>query len=143
MYLFLILEYVYQYHFRYNIYAAESWFRSSKDLIKFVDDNRIKYNNIYIASAGEMFLVQYGLYNKIDPKEISKLWKEAWPKKYNNVFFLENCNYFSDKEYNPKSFLPNKSLYIVPDSCYKKYKPYYSIKDLGEPLRTIWKVYEN
>ncbi|OGH38450.1 MAG: hypothetical protein A2905_01425 [Candidatus Levybacteria bacterium RIFCSPLOWO2_01_FULL_36_10] len=143
VYAFLILEYVYQYHFRYSIYGAESWFRSSKDMVTYMQKNGKSYDNIYIAQPGIMFIFQYGIYNKLEPDKIRKLWSDPWPKKYGKLTLLESCFGDIDKtEFDPSQFLPRSTLYIVPDFCHKKFFPTSTINEVGEPLRPIWKIYE-
>jgi 4-amino-4-deoxy-L-arabinose transferase-like glycosyltransferase len=142
IYSFLITGYLYQYYFRYTVYGAESMFRSSKDLSLFVGQNKSHYDNVYIAGDRGMLLLQYGVFNKIDPVIMQKAWEEPWPKKIGNVTFLQECFDKGADSYNPKTMLPYKTMYIVPDNCHKIALTDYKIKDLGEPLRTIWKIYE-
>ena len=137
-YLFLLASYLYQYHFRYSVYGAESWFRSSRELSDFIMQKKNEYNKIYIASAGSMFILQYGVFAKVEPEKISHAWTDQSFKELENISFLKEC---IDNKKSPLEFLPDHTLYIVPDGCHKSASPSSVIKDFGEPLRTIWKIY--
>lgn len=140
-YAFLISEYLYQYYFRYNIYGAESWFGSTHELSDYIWGNKDKYKNIYVAGASNMFFLQYGIYNKIEPAEIQKSWKSKWPVKIGNVIFLSGCIDTEGKNYKPGKFFSSNFLYIASGGCHKENPPIANIKDRGEPLRVIWKMY--
>lgn len=137
-YSFLFVEYLYQYYSRYSIYGAESWFKSSRDLSIYVGEKKNNYKNIYLINAGNMFLLQYGIFNKIDPSIMQKAWQSNSKKLGNIILMNLNCSSFDlgkvDRENN---------MYIIPDDCAKNSTPTAKIKDLGEPLRTIWKIYES
>jgi hypothetical protein len=142
IYSFLITEYLYQYYFRYSVYGAEAWFRSSKDVAQLIGQQKAKFSTIYIADAGDMFILQYAIFNKIDPILIQQAWKQPPPKKIGNVIFLSECFKGGVDAYDPNIMLPKKTMYIVPDTCHKSSSPIDRINDLGEPIRTIWKIYE-
>jgi hypothetical protein len=136
LYIFLIAGYFYQYYFRYSIYGAESWHKSSRDLAIFMGKNTDK--NIYLVDSENMFLLQYGIYNKVDPVVMQKSWQSN-PRRMKNITFLQqDCKYFDITKLESKN-----SILIVPDDCAKSSTPSAVIKDFGEPLRTIWKIYEN
>jgi 4-amino-4-deoxy-L-arabinose transferase-like glycosyltransferase len=136
LYVFLIASYIYQYYSRYSIYGAESWHKSSRDLAIYMWENKDK--NIYLVNSEKMFLLQYGIYNRVDPLVMQKAWQDN-PRKMGNIVFLqEDCQNFDLKQLNMKN-----SLSIIPDDCAKSSTPSAVIKDFGEPLRTIWKIYEN
>lgn len=141
IYTFLVGEYLYQYYFRYPVYGAESWFKSSRDLAEYVRKNKNDFQNILVA--GRVSILQYGLFNNINPEIIQKVWKTPLPKiiEIENVAFIGDC-LGEGKTYDPNESLPVKTLYIVPDACHPGATPSAMIKDLGEPLRTIWKIYE-
>lgn len=138
LYFFLLTSYLYQYHFRYSIYGAESWFRSSRELSTFIKESQKNYSEVIIVEPSSMFILQYGFFAKIDPREIQEIWGKPMPKKLGNITFLRGCY---ENQNSPTSFLAAKTLYIVPEGCHKKYIPFATIKDFGEPLRVIWKIY--
>lgn len=138
VYSFLFIEYLYQYYSRYSIYGAESWFRSSRDLSTYIGKKKNDYKNIYLINAGNMFLLQYGVFNKIDPSIMQKTWQSN-SRKLGNIILMElNCSSFDISKVDRKN-----NMYIVPDDCARNSTPAARIKDLGEPLRTIWKIYES
>lgn len=142
-YCFLVVEYLYQYHFRYNIYGAESWFRSSRDLAEYIGNNKEEFRNIYVVNPGNMFLFQYGIYNKIRPEVIQKAWNSQSPKKIENVWFISDCIDTHREFFDPEKYLAKNVIYITPGKCHQELIPKNTIKDSGEPLRIIWKIYEN
>jgi hypothetical protein len=142
IYAFLITEYLYQYYFRYSVYGAEAWFRSSKDVSQLIGQQKTKFSTIYIADADTMFILQYAVFNKIDPIIIQQVLKQPFPKKIGNVFFLSECFKGGVDSYDSNIELPKKTMYIVPDICHKSSSPTHRINDLGEAIRTIWKIYE-
>ncbi len=143
LYGFLVTEYLYQYYFRYSIYGAESWFTSNRDLATYIQKNKSKYQNITVITKGNMFLLQYSVYNKTDPKIIQSIWDKQGSKQIENILFTDGCIDTHDEVFTPEKYLKNSTLYIVPDECHKNSSPSDTIKELGEPLRTIWKIYTN
>lgn len=144
IYAFLITSYLYQYFFRYPIYAAESWHQSSRDVVEYIYQKKDKFANIYIADSGGL-LFNYGLYNKIDPTLIQKAYQSSLPRKVGNISFIGDCINIGKAKFNINKFLPQDSLYIVPPSCYKNEitTPVFLIKNVGEPLEVRWKFYQN
>lgn len=141
-YCFLVTEYFYQYHFRYSVYAAEAWFRSSRELAEYLGKNKAKYHNIDIVNPGNMFIFQYGIFNKIQPELIQIAWKSPSPKKINNIRLISDCFDTQGKTFDPEKFLNKNSLYITPNKCHRETPAKDYIRDFGEPLSIIWKVYE-
>jgi 4-amino-4-deoxy-L-arabinose transferase-like glycosyltransferase len=137
-YLFLLASYLYHYHFRYSIYGAESWFRSRRDLFSLIREQESDYQRINIAGVSRMFIFQYGVFAKVDPSEIQQAWSGPVPRRLRKITFLGVC---IESDESPTEFLPPKTLYIVPDHCHKEATPSATIRDFGEPLRTVWKIY--
>jgi hypothetical protein len=99
------------------------------------------FNHIYVAEPGSL-LVQYALWNKVDPQVIQKSYASQSPKKVENVVFLGGCIDTHDELFDPNLYLPEKTMYIVPAGCYRhKMEPFARITQFDEPLRTIWEVY--
>ncbi|RJQ37739.1 hypothetical protein C4559_03320 [Candidatus Microgenomates bacterium] len=142
IYSFLISEYLYQYYFRYSVYSAEAWFGSERDLFYYLDKNKNEYKKVYIAEVEDMFVLQYAVFNRINPKLMQEIWSKNWPKKIGDVNFINGCFDSGEIKYNPNFSLPDKTLYVVPDKCHKDFSPLIRINDRGEPLRTIWKIYQ-
>ena len=140
LYAFLILEYLYQYHYRYGIYGAEAWLRSSRDVSEYIAQEKDKYKQVYIANEGGL-LMQYALFNREDPYSVQAAYKSKILK---NIYFIGNCIDTSNKPFDPKIYLPPSTLYVIPD-CYKEVavEPIKSIIQVGEPLHTVWKIYKN
>jgi len=145
LYFFAFSLYVYQYQFRYSIYGAEAWNRSSRDLVEYVASVKEKYTNVYIADSGGL-LMQYGLFNKLNPKEAQAVYNQALPKRLGNISFIGNCIKSSKGTFILSSQnLPPNTLYAFPDGCYKKVIGHRvkTIIDVGEPLHTVWDLYSN
>lgn len=141
-YTFLVLSAFYQYFFKFSIESSEAWFKSSRDVVELIKKEKENYENIIVADAGEMFLMQYGLYTKEDPNKIGRAWRENWPKKVNNVTFVASCISKEETDMDPFKDLSKSTLYITRDNCHNSATPSAKIVDSGEKLRTIWKVYK-
>lgn len=141
LYAFLIVEYLYQYHYRYSIYGAESWLRSSRDVSEYVAQEKDNYKQVYIANEGGL-LMQYALFNREDPNIVQVAYKS---KRLKNIYFIGNCIKTYNKPFDPKIYLPPGTLYVIPGDCYKETttEPIKSIIQVGEPLHTVWKIYKN
>lgn len=136
VYSFLVSSYLYQYYFRWPIYGAEAWSTSSKNLVEYVSQARSQYDNIYISKSSKTFLIQYAIFEKIDPKMIQLVW-DTKPTKIYNITMLEGC-------INSDLNAP-KTVYISSafDCVYKLSPPAAKIVDKGESQHVIWNIYEN
>lgn len=141
LYLISVSSYLYQYHFRYPVYGAESWFKSSQEVVAAVESRRLGYQHAVIIDPGIMFLFQYGVYTRTDPALVSAAWKAPWPKRVGQVELWERCPATTTHPFDPRTDLPPSTIYAVRPECYNKDQPIAVIRDLGEPLRTIWNVY--
>lgn len=139
---FLVTSYLYQYYFRYSVYGSEAWFGSTREVINYISEKKNHFDNIYIVRSGEMFILQYGLFNKTNPNNIQGAWKSPWPKKIDNISLMQDCEESENGKSDFKK-MEKKSIYIVPDECFKRVTPSLTINDAGEPQRVIWKIYEN
>ena len=141
LYSFLFSEYFYQYYYRWPVYGAEAWSASSRDLVSLVANNKNKYKNVYVGNSYRNFLIQYATFEKVDPKLVQKIWNEN-PIKLGNITMLQTC--LHDSYGKVEDFLPKSSLYISSFSdCHYVSTPSGKIVDRGEPLHTIWNIYEN
>jgi 4-amino-4-deoxy-L-arabinose transferase-like glycosyltransferase len=143
LYVWSIGGYIYLYFFRYSIYGAEYWFASSKDISIVIGSIRQQYQRVWVAGAGDMYIFQYGLYNHSSLQQVQKAWNGRWPKQIDNVFFLEQCIKTGNKPFNPVRDLPQNTLYVTRESCHPEAIPDITIRDRGEPLRILWKVYKH
>jgi len=141
-YLFLIAEYLYQFYFRYPIYSSESWLRSRREVVEFIGKEKNNYQQVYITNPGDL-LFQYAIFNKVDPRIVQAAYKSDFPR-VENVHFIGNCLETDKKPFDPKVHLPESTLYIAQEACHKKavVEPVKIITEVGEPLHTIWKIYE-
>jgi len=141
-YLFLISGYLYQYYFRWPIYGAEAWGKSNKDLVYLMSSKKNDYKQFYISRNPYEFLLQYAIYDKVDPKIIQKSWQEHPIKLYDITLFQECINNGVD---NVTKTLPKSTFYAALDQdChYRLSTPSAKIVDRGEPLHVIWNIYEN
>ena len=128
---------MYVYYFRYPLYSAEAWFEQSKTIAAFAQQHTGEYRYIIIDGAGPMFLMQYGIYNRVNPDVISKAWKTYPRTKIGNIVFVEDyCN-----EKMPANYYhyPKDSVLIVSGDCYKSAVPIETIRDRSEDLHVIWR----
>jgi len=142
VYLFLFTGYLYQYYYRWTVYGAEAWGTSNMDLVKFVAQSRGQYKDVYVSSAYTNFLMQYAIFERLDPRILQKVWNTN-PIKIYNITILMGC--LNNGKGVVKDFISPKTLYISSDSdChYTLSTPSAKIADKGEPLHVIWDIYEN
>lgn len=141
IYIFLVSNYIYTYFFRFVVYGADAWFRSSRDVVTYMLKNESKYQQINIANDGNL-LIQLAFYKPIAPSDMWQLSGKIRPK-VGKINFIGSCIYTKGNKFDPKAYLPVHTLYIVPEVCHKETKPFDDITQVGEPLRVIWKFYEN
>ncbi|MCL4418741.1 hypothetical protein M1146_01410 [Patescibacteria group bacterium] len=144
LYLFSVLLYVYQYQFRYSIYGAEAWNRSSRDLVEYIASVKNNYSQVYIADSGGL-LTQYGIFNKLNPREAQTFYKQELPRRLGNISFIGSCISSQGTFFVSSQNFPPNTLYAFPNGCYKKVVGHKvkSIVDVGEPLHTVWDLYSN
>lgn len=141
IYIFLIISYFYQYQFRYSIYGAETWHKSSRDLAIYMGAKKNENKNIYLFDSEEMFLMQYGVFNKLNPLVMQKEWQSNPRGKMGNVTFMQqDCIHL---DININNFNKKNDILVVPEQCARSSTPSAIIRELAEPLRIIWKIYEN
>jgi len=141
LYTFLFLGYLYQYYYRWPVYGAEAVKASSRDLANYVGQNRNNYKEVYIGNANRDLVIQYAIFNKINPQLIQQVWNQS-PIKLDNVTFLSDC--LNNGKGKIKDFLPENSLYVYDDNlCHYSSTPSARIIDRGEPLHIMWDIYEN
>ncbi|OGH24750.1 MAG: hypothetical protein A3B47_00480 [Candidatus Levybacteria bacterium RIFCSPLOWO2_01_FULL_39_24] len=142
IYLFLFIGYLYQYYYRWTVYGSEAWGTSSKELVEFVSKVKGEYENVYISNSYRNFLMQYAVFEKIDPRIVQKAWNTNPIKIYNITMLLECLN---NGVGIVKDFIPPKTLYIysASDCKYSSSTPTARIIDKGELLHVIWDIYEN
>ncbi len=127
IYTFFILRSFYIYYFQLSSFGGENWFRSSRELANYVGKEK---QPIFIVTEDEILPIQIAIFNKFDPKEVQKYWKEK-KSPLVNVIFLKSC---------PKK-LPEYTL-VSPIRCLFRERPTSMIKDSEEPQRIIWRIYE-
>jgi 4-amino-4-deoxy-L-arabinose transferase-like glycosyltransferase len=142
VYLFLFTGYLYQYYYRWPVYGAEAWGTSNKDLVEFVAQAKGQYRDVYISSSDINLLMQYAVFEKLDPRIVQSVWNTR-PIKIYNITILAGC--LNRGRGTVKDFIYPKTLYISSDSnChYQLSTPSATIVDKGEPLHVIWNIYEN
>jgi 4-amino-4-deoxy-L-arabinose transferase-like glycosyltransferase len=139
-YLFLFSSYLYQYYFRWPVYGAERASSSSRDLSNFIVDIKNKFSNIYLSKQGSDFLLEYGIYEKINPVQVQDAWKED-PGEISNIKIFQNC--LNNGIGYVERFLPKNTLFIAPYAdCHYSSTPSATIVDRGEPLHVIYDIYE-
>lgn len=141
LYIFGVVSFVYQYFFRYPVYGAEASFYSSRQLAEFIGEKKREYQEIINYQTDPIYLLQYGIFVGIDPRIMQSLWKEPWPKQYENVTFVRDSLKESAPYFDPQTDIPPDTLYIAPPECHRLATPSGVITDRGEPLRTIWAIF--
>lgn len=138
IYSIFVLSYLYQYHFRYSVYGAQAWFRDSREVAELVVSKSKDSNQVYFFAPGKIMLAQYGIYGKVDPREIQRAWNSKVPK-IENVTFLDKCPDVLKKSIEEVE----KAVYILPvDNCGQNISPIKTIRDYGESQRPLWNMYE-
>jgi 4-amino-4-deoxy-L-arabinose transferase-like glycosyltransferase len=141
VYGFFILSYFYQYFYRFPIYDAETWFRSSRDLVSYIRKNQNNYDRVILVNNGDL-LIQFAFFNNLPPQLVRQVYAELMPKNLGNITFINGCFDTKGAKFIPTEIYPPKTLYIVPEACHKETPPFDVIREVGEPLRTIWKIYQ-
>ena len=137
-YLFLFSEYVYQYYYRWSTYGAEGWQRSYIDLVYLINSEKNNYNQFYISGNSQDVLLQYSIFNKVDPNMVQRLWSSK-SIKIDNITMFNGC--FDSKIFKA---LPKGTFYASLESdCHYDGATSKKIVDESDPLRTIWNIYEN
>ena len=141
IYTFLFAEYFYQYHNRWAVYGAETWSASSRDLVNYIAQNKSKFENVYVSRPYKDLLMQYAVFEKINPEIVQKAWNEN-PIKISNIVMFKDCLGTAGERV--RDFLPPKTLYISSfENCPYASIPQGKIVDRGQPLHTIWNIYSN
>lgn len=139
LYILFISKFFYQYYYQLNTYGSEYWNQSSRELSEYILNNRNKFDHIIVANAEDKVILQHAMVSHADSKEIQNAWKKDWPVKVGNVIFENSC--YKDSQLKDK--IKPRTLYIVPGSCHPLLSPARVIADPMEPLRIVWKLYEN
>jgi hypothetical protein len=142
VYGYLFSGYVYQYYFRYPVYAAETWFSSSKDLAYYIRDHGNQFQSTIIANPGDL-LIQFAIYLKMDPQLVQKLYRTPSPKSFGKVTMVSGCIDTHGETFFPEKYLTPHTMYVTKFECHQEATPSATIIDRGEKLRTIWKIYES
>ncbi len=140
-----LCSYIAHLWYRYPVYGAERWFKSSTDLSIYVRDHHTDYSRVIIVQSGSMFLFQFGIYAKIDPIIIQRAWNARPRSVIDNIVFAESPSC-------PRITLPTREtasltnlLLVWPDNCANSLlstlPQVYTIRERGEPLRSIWRMY--
>jgi 4-amino-4-deoxy-L-arabinose transferase-like glycosyltransferase len=132
--------YIYQYYYRFPIYDAEGFFYSSKELVNKI----ISYSGkqVILVNSGDIF-AQYVFHTKMDPNQAQIIIRDK-SKIYNSNFkLIDGCIDTKGKIIKSISeIIPENTVYIVPADCHATFPTLNVIRDLGEPLRIKWKIYE-
>lgn len=139
LYAFFVSRFFYQYYYQLNTYGSEYWNGSSRKLSEFIINTKSKYDRVIIGGAQDKLILQYAMFSGANPGELRTAWTEKWPAKLGNVIFEDACYKDSDLV---NVFMP-RTLYVVPAECHEKILQQDTIADSLEPLRIIWKIYEN
>jgi len=141
---YLLSSYLFDYYGRYAYYAAESWFKSLKDISRMIVENSQKYNKIIIGTSSSGDFLQYAFYAKIHPNEAQRAWQkrntgsnESFVVK--NVTFTVAC-FDNEREGVPILYGSTPLLYIVHEGCVNAASPSAFIRDYYGNV--VWKVYD-
>lgn len=142
LYLVSIIQYLYQYYYRFPIYSSETWLKSRREIVELMDQEKSNYERVWITNAGDL-LIQYAIFNRVDPKLTQAAYQSESPQ-VENVYFIGDCLETNEQSFDPKLHLPPNTLYITHEACHEEteVKPIKIITEVGEPLHTIWKIYE-
>jgi hypothetical protein len=85
-----VFMFAFDYFFIYPTQSASEWQQGYKDIVLAVDQNRNRYDQIWINPEDDRFFLWYLAYGKITPDEIQALMQhELILKKWENVEFQE------------------------------------------------------
>jgi 4-amino-4-deoxy-L-arabinose transferase-like glycosyltransferase len=137
-YALFIGRFFYQYYYQFNSSGGEFWNVSSRELSEYIINNSSKYNQVVVADVEDKVLLQYAFFSKANVYEFQKAWKNKWPATLGKVTFIDSCPNVKD----PFFKLKPKTLYATKAECRLGVASIAEIKDPMEPLRTIWRFYE-
>lgn len=112
-YTYLIGGYLTQYYFEWAKYSPKYYSKSAQDISLILAKEKKLRNKIFVDGSGNMLLLHYALYNKLNPSVVQKLYKDN-PIVLDNIRFKDAC--LDYKVFDPKNFLPKNSLYAIPVS---------------------------
>lgn len=138
VYAFFIVNYLYQYYYRYPIYGAQAWMRDRREISALIQQKSHLYSHIFVASSEKDLLMQYGIVGQIDPTLIQAAWQHG--SVVGSVQFGFHCLLDKDGKFIEK--LPPHSLYIAPGTCNNTVSSQGNIKNVMNPSEVLWKVYE-
>lgn len=139
-YLFLVVSFTYQYFYRYPLTGSEGSMRSSRELAEYIGNNRQNFEKVYVYGADDTHILQYALFNNIDPRIIQAQWGKAYPKNIDNVSFSTDCieDIPSFLQENPHTIY---IAFVGDKDCTSNATPSATINDKGDMIRQIWKIY--
>lgn len=141
--LIYISSYLITYFFDYPVYASEYWAKQQDDAIKFVIQNKNKYENVFV-DGGEPWAVGYAFFSAVDPKIYQSAYKNQSKFKDVTVMKIDNISFgifqlqYADSS---SAFFPPNSLIITNAVNFPKEKFIKSFNDPGR-IRPIFKVFE-
>jgi hypothetical protein len=137
-----IANYGFHYFSRYPVYGAESWFVSSRDLYNYIEKAIGEGKSIVIANPGDL-LIQFAFYGKFDPKLVRDFYAKDTPKKLGNILFLNGCIDTHGEMLVMADHFKEKTIYITKPECHKEATTTAYIRDRGEYLHVLWKIFES
>lgn len=137
LYLYSVVGYVSQYYYDWSRTNAKYFSKSTKDMVKIINDYKNKKDNIIVSGASANTFLHYAFYNKLCPKLVQKNINKHLIL-FENITLREDCLVPNLK--NPYKVLEENSLYIAPPNCKYKEEPSSKIKDLNGEI--IWSIYE-
>lgn len=91
LYALSLAAFLYQYFFRYPVYAKEIWFESEKQVSLYLADNLDKSILISTVEPRETFM-EYMFYSRLDPNSASRAYKPSGDIFINNFIFTSCIN---------------------------------------------------
>lgn len=141
-----VSSYLYQYYGRYAIYGAESWFKSTQDVSRYISNH--PQNKLVVANAWIFEFINYAFYTKLDPQIAQDVIRNSYKSNQfdiNNVKFVSNC--LNDGNDDPKSFLPKNTIYITRVNCHKIYEADEYIRKYDgiftQNSEIIWRIFKS
>jgi 4-amino-4-deoxy-L-arabinose transferase-like glycosyltransferase len=139
-----LIFYIVHMWFRYPVYGAERWFRSSTDLSLFVKNHYQGYTRVVIVQPGPMFLFQYAMVDQTDPVLVQHAWRDRPQGMIKNIVFSDMLS--CPKLINPEhQEVQSNMLIVLSEVCTKTLPPTIipieTIRDRGNPDRVIWSIY--
>ncbi|MFC1646644.1 ArnT family glycosyltransferase [Patescibacteria group bacterium] len=139
LYTYLLFGFLHDYTYRYSYQRQENWFKSAKDLSKYLKKNKNNFDKAIVIPGSWGDAQQYAFHNRLNPILIQDAWKNKLESSnaaqildIDGVTFNSSCQKLNTSTEN--------NLYAVHESCKQKLAPASSFKDFYG--NDVWLIYK-